>query len=60
MLVCVKEKKKCHMVAVGYGVPSKLNMTQLLEIAGDNAILVPRPRQIRKMVGKIKKVVCRK
>lgn len=48
------------MVAVGYGVPSKLNMTQLQEIAGDNAILVPRPRQIRKMVGKIKKVVCRK
>ena len=48
------------MVAVGYGVPGKLNTTQLQEIAGDNVIPVPKPRQIRRMVGKIKKAVCRK
>ena len=48
------------MVAVGYGLPNKLNLSQLHEIAGDNVIPIPRPRQITRMAKKIKKVVCRK
>ena len=48
------------MVAVGYGLPHKLNMSQLEEIAGQNVIPVPRPHQITRMAKKIKKVVCRK
>ena len=48
------------MVAIGYGVPSKLNMTQLGEIAGDNVIKVSKPRRIKRMVKKIKKMVCSK
>lgn len=48
------------MVAIGYGVPSKLNMTQLEEIAGDNVIKVSKPRRIKKLVKKIKKMVCSK
>lgn len=50
--------KKVHMVAVGYGLPSKLNISQLHEIAGENVIPVPRPRQITRMANKIRKVVC--
>lgn len=48
------------MVAVGYGLPSKLNISQLQEIAGENVIPVPRPHQITRMANKIRKVVCRK
>lgn len=48
------------MVAVGYGLPYKLNVSQLQEIAGKNVIPVPRPRQITRMAKKIRKVVCRK
>ena len=48
------------MVAVGYGLASKLNLSQLHEIAGENVIPVPRPHQITGMVNKIQKVVCRK
>ena len=40
------------MVAVGYGMPSKINMTQLQEIAGDNVIKVGKPRRIVRMVKK--------
>lgn len=50
--------RKVHMVAVGYGLPYKLNVSQLHDIAGENVIPVPRPRQITRMAKKIKKVVC--
>lgn len=48
------------MVAVGYGVASKLNVSQLQDIADDNFIKVPRPSRIKRMVKKIKKAVCSK
>jgi len=48
------------MVAVGYGVPKKLNVSQLHDIAGENVIPIPRPRQITRMAKQIKNVVCRK
>jgi len=54
------QRKRCHMVAVGYGVPRKLNMTQLREIASDNVVKVKRPNRITRsrVVRKIKNMVC--
>lgn len=50
------------MVAVGYGVPRKLNMTQLREIASDNVVKVKRPDRITRsrVVREIKNMVCSK
>ena len=48
------------MVAVGYGVPSRINMTQLREIGGDNVVKITRPQRIKRWVKKIKKMVCSK
>lgn len=55
----LRTKKACHMVAVGYGMPSKINMTQLQEIAGDNVLKATKPRMIKKMAKSIKNTVCR-
>lgn len=54
----LRSEKACHIVAVGYGVSRKINMTQLQEIAGDNAIKVNNPRQIEKLIGPIQESVC--
>ena len=48
------------MVAVGYGVPNRLNISQLQEIAGENVIPILKPREITRMAKKIRKVVCGK
>ena len=60
MIFSAQGKKQCHMVAVGYGLPRKLNMTQLREIAGDNVAKVSRPNKVTRLVKKVKKMVCRK
>ncbi|KAK2570892.1 Mucin-like protein [Acropora cervicornis] len=54
----LRSKKACHIVAVGYGASRKINMTQLQEIAGDNAIKVNNPRRIKKLIRPIQKSVC--
>lgn len=48
------------MVAVGYGVPSKINMTQLQEIGGDHVVKISNSRKIKSYVNKIKNAVCSK
>ena len=48
------------MVAVGYGIPSKINMTQLQEIASDNVYKITQPRKMKKLTKPIKNRVCRK
>lgn len=48
------------MVAVGYGVPSKINMTQLQEIGGDHVVKISNSLKIKSYVNKIKNAVCSK
>ena len=48
------------MVAVGYGVPSRINMTQLQEIGGDHVVKIRNSLRIKSYVKEIKNAVCSK
>lgn len=54
----LREEKKVHIVAVGYGVNIKINRTVLEEIGGDNVLVMDSELGYRSYVSQVKEMVC--